>query len=660
MKVELGQLNKENNAVDVTKLLLAYALRIGAVEETTWEELITTVFERPSKRFVWQTPQWPVFFARTRGERLDFTKPAGVDQQTRFLRRAANLIGMLDIPASHDLRRGAAADIYSLSPSTNIEGVRRALGHTHDSVRNGVTDRYIGRRKDDHWAARLNHSAHERDDSFGIQLASSPFTKRKIDTKDINNFCTSNNLDSTDRNDRYRARQELEKIQRDQWATHQRQILQNSTISKTTPVSSSSRESRKDITNISHLHSTDTDEENHNVAITEETVDLITSEMSNALGLADDMKGEEPSEAMIDVMSLQFVHVLASRPPLDDSNILKASIRQFIDYFSTINLISVATSELPKDAETGNSRHPPSKFLYACRKQGCRRTFNSTLHRDQHETNCQGISINTFDSQTALPDNNDYLLTVPTSRKRKSQNIHHVSEGFPKQCPDREICGVTKTFATKHLMRNHRQLHHDETWPANTACNVSGCQLPRDHFFVSREAFRRHLSSYHMLTAIECREYVGKVIQVDFIAPRGTSKSYLTTMCLFPGCQVTTEFANYSDYTTHLKRKHDQTPENYPKYLPTPNTVRLHPRPNINTIDISSPLTYDSNGLEIIPFYGTVCLHSDCQGNKKFWADEKQYKAHLKNKHDVTTMVEINSYQLWYKLKYGVAGVEQK
>jgi hypothetical protein len=211
LKIELGQLDAENNFIDITQLLAAYALRIGAVEEKTWEDLMAVVSQRPSKRFIWKNPDRPVFFALTRGERFDFFKPAGVDQQCRFLRRAAGLIGMMQLPVTHDLRRGAAANIGSLKPSTSPEGIRRDLGHTHVALNKEVTDKYVGRLKGDSWAARPDDSANTSDDPLGVQFVPTSFVKRKIATKEIDKSCTTNKLDVHDRNARHKARQELEK-----------------------------------------------------------------------------------------------------------------------------------------------------------------------------------------------------------------------------------------------------------------------------------------------------------------------------------------------------------------------------------------------------------------------------------------------------------------
>ena len=713
LKIELGQLHEENNAVDITKLLVAYALRIGAVKEKTWEELSAVVIQRPGKRFIWNKPDWPVFFAYTKGERLDFAKPARADQQGRFLRRAANLVGMMQLPVSHDLRRGAAADVSSLKQSTNLEGARRSLGHTQAAKGKGITEGYVGRSKGDSWAARIDNSINASEDPFGVQLAPTSFVKRKIATKDIDNYCITNKLNVHDRNSRYMARQELEKTQYNQWVAHQQSILDDpSSLSKTTAVELSGNESLdsglinpapkraplKDITNISQPPPATKGKDDASVP-SEETVDSTVTEMSNVLGLDNADAGDEPSVDAVGRMSLKYVSVLASCQPLEQPGILTSPIHDFIGYLSTINLISVATPGLPHDVETGNSRLAPSKFLHACRKKNCLRSFDSMLRRDQHEVNCAGVSPDNLSDEALMSTGEDHQQVVPNGRKRKSQNINVVHDGFPKPCADSKICGVTKDFATQHLMNNHRRLHHDDNWPKEMACNVPGCQLPRDHHFVSREAFRRHLSAYHMLDNAQAREYISKITTVAFKAPRGTSASFITTMCLFPRCKATVEFANYSDYTTHLKKKHKQTAEQYPKYIPTAATVRLHPRPDIATIDVSSPVarkfeagpciyplcsdgdtTYAAEpalvrhlkvshgvansdasryfiGPEIAPFYGTTCLHPDCSTKKKFYFERKSYEAHLKHSHGLSTVAEINPFQLWHKLKYGTTGV---
>jgi hypothetical protein len=67
MSIELHELAEDYNAVDPTKLCVAYALRIGLVKETSWSDLLKSVVRRPNKRFVWTKPDSPVFYALTQG-----------------------------------------------------------------------------------------------------------------------------------------------------------------------------------------------------------------------------------------------------------------------------------------------------------------------------------------------------------------------------------------------------------------------------------------------------------------------------------------------------------------------------------------------------------------------------------------------------------------
>jgi hypothetical protein len=79
-----------------------------------------------------------------------------------------------------------------------------------------------------------------------------------------------------------------------------------------------------------------------------------------------------------------------------------------------------------------------------------------------------------------------------------------------------------------------------------------------------------------MLGSGDALKYIGKIIPVSSTTPRGTVKAYITTMCLCSGCKNKTEYFNYTDYTGHLKIKHNLTLEQYPGYMPTANTAKLY------------------------------------------------------------------------------------
>nr|POE65130.1 hypothetical protein CFP56_34798 [Quercus suber] len=100
-----------NNVVDPVKLLIIYALRLGIVRATSWATLLRDTLASPGKTIQWTMPRSPVLFGlRFRAAGIDMARAAPGIQQLRILRDAADLIGMVKSPVTHDLRRGAAKD----------------------------------------------------------------------------------------------------------------------------------------------------------------------------------------------------------------------------------------------------------------------------------------------------------------------------------------------------------------------------------------------------------------------------------------------------------------------------------------------------------------------------------------------------------------------
>jgi hypothetical protein len=122
---------------------------------------------------------------------------------------------------------------------------------------------------------------------------------------------------------------------------------------------------------------------------------------------------------------------------------------------------------------------------------------------------------------------------------------------------------------------------------------------------VSREGFRRHLSAYHFLDEVQAQVYIGKIIPIKYKAPRGTAKTCMKTLCLFPECKTEAEFGQYTDYTDHLKSAHKFTADKYLEFMPTRDTVRLHPR--LGIIDTNIPL-------ERKFIANRPCSHPACKG----------------------------------------------
>ncbi|CAH0001004.1 unnamed protein product [Clonostachys byssicola] len=144
--IELGQVHDNKfNACCPISLLIIWSLRIGAVKETSWEELISNMRKRPAHVLVWGRPDMPVFCSITPDTTLKLSTPASTDVGKPILRTAAQTTGLLAIPHTYDIRRGSGRELVHL-PSLgddNCDVARKVLGHTRNSLPNGVTDLYI-------------------------------------------------------------------------------------------------------------------------------------------------------------------------------------------------------------------------------------------------------------------------------------------------------------------------------------------------------------------------------------------------------------------------------------------------------------------------------------------------------------------------------------
>lgn len=240
MSIELRQLPDEFNVVDPIKLLLVHALRVSAVAETSWQELVQNLVARPNKTVVWSTPESPVFYAfKPKAIGLNTAKAATARQQLDTMQMAADMVGLLQKPWTHDLRRGAAGDLtYKMKtalPGASLDTVRSSLGHTHSALSHGITEKYQGRKQGDSWGARIlggqeAADGKENDDPFGLQLALKPWEKpAPLNRLDIDAKCISMDLDGKKKTDREKAGRAIHKEERESWVAHQNQLLNTPT-----------------------------------------------------------------------------------------------------------------------------------------------------------------------------------------------------------------------------------------------------------------------------------------------------------------------------------------------------------------------------------------------------------------------------------------------
>lgn len=218
-----------NNTICPIKLLLIHALRTGHVAYTSVESLLRSVQSTPSRTIQWTHQSDPVIAAIKSTCFLDFTHPAAPEQVSKTVKQAALLAGVLVPLSSHDVRAGVARDVASL-PAGSIRGVAgtavaKVLGHSHQTLRRGATDRYAGGIST---AFNVVVAKQAQADPFIMpKVAEQGFSRRRyIPRAETTRFCQENGLDDSNEADRMKARQRIAEADQVQWAQKQKDILQ--------------------------------------------------------------------------------------------------------------------------------------------------------------------------------------------------------------------------------------------------------------------------------------------------------------------------------------------------------------------------------------------------------------------------------------------------
>jgi hypothetical protein len=219
------------------KIVLILALRLGHVKgATTIDDVLAQTAVRPDRTVQWTDPFQPVLPAFTGGGgHLIIGKAANSRQLQLTLNDAALMIGMVGKVTPHDLRRGAAQDLYnaarqnitSAGSTAALGEVQSMLTHSNTSLHRGVTKEYVGAADPDFWTPRIEAGLNDDFTTPFMVDEADAYRPPSYSSNDVNALCERFNIDPTLKKDRLQATVLGKKVALNSWSQAQR----NATVS---------------------------------------------------------------------------------------------------------------------------------------------------------------------------------------------------------------------------------------------------------------------------------------------------------------------------------------------------------------------------------------------------------------------------------------------
>lgn len=473
--IEVGEsLDSQLNACCVVKLVIIWSLRIGAISETSWEGLVQSLRARQSHKVVWAFPMYPVFPRLRHGRDLvfDLTKPAKASAGNVILANASKLIGLIEKPTGHDLRRGAARDLAHIPvmlPGTNHEAARSILGRSVAAMDSGLTAHYVGKPGVDSWALRLEHSGSKNPGlSHKLHFAGKPDESPARTLGDIDNYCDERGWDKFVRKNRTRASKALAKNAHAIWTAEQERLLDSPGPSNSVQVIEDSPQrdpcNPQDIVLGALLdESTDDDSEEDSFALSDST--------GNALF------GSELDEMLSDAQDSSILNDNASSA---ECSVITQDAKTFVDFFSSINTIELDdirsfrtnTENSRTINDVSSSKDAPERFRHRCLNAefGCQKTFVQKHSRDHHSASCNLVSFAAAERERdMLPHVCDHdgcgKRFDKTGRLEQHRMESHLT---PRKCS--KVGCESEVFQTYGVLRQHHEHMHLGFQPGGVPC----------------------------------------------------------------------------------------------------------------------------------------------------------------------------------------------
>lgn len=530
-------MDPESNVCCPIKLLLIWALRVGAVPQTSWDELLANLRATKSHSVCWTRPDYPVFCAMHRGKgyKFRYDAPAGIAVGTRALARGAALIGLSGRVTSHDIRRGAARELAGLDTAatgTNVEAARVGLGHSRKTMVEGVTDEYIGGARVDTWGLRLSSdtsSSHEL--KHKLDFADTPYQKpKRRSAQEITQACGRYGLDPKIVNARVTAGRKLEQEHFQAWLAEQEAARKEAPSRPTTAPEYMMHSGQSTASTEGRLAEPDCEDTEQEAAQNEAPSRPISapeymmhpgqSTASTEGRLAEaDLEGDIPIDpALGNLQSLLFGEPSEAQEAIlwetglapghsiempDSCKVISADRETFITFFSQIN---VTFAQMPgfnsrdhmPSMSGDTSRSEPSRYKWLCANErfGCEQSFETAHSATRHHGSCTLNSPEAYQSHLL-----DLELRVwkcdecPKSFKTRKDLLGHTQVGHfkPRKCT-KAGCTSQEVFRTRYAWKQHETIAHTEWSPRG--CPVADCRKA-DHKYLSKLTLNRHLKEKH-------------------------------------------------------------------------------------------------------------------------------------------------------------------
>ncbi|KAL6413398.1 hypothetical protein AUP68_02907 [Ilyonectria robusta] len=608
--VEIGEVtNPELNVCCPIKLLLVWALRVGAVRQSNWEDLLAGLRGSASHSIVWTRPDFPVFCGKYigKGKQFRYDLPVGTQNATKAVARGGQLLGLLARPIPHDIRRGAAREFAHLNdiPGSNLEATRIALGHSRKTAAMGVTERYVGDTGVDTWDLRLSSTPDSMPgEKHRLDFAETSYRKPKQrrNPLDVDELCARFGLDPGKKTDRATAVRRADKLDFEAWVSVQKAARDEvPPLHPTAPEYMMHTDHSKDGGSMVSLAASATGHSptppeyimhrGHSDGGSEVSLTTIHSPSPTQLPVTD-CNGVAPTERELtddkfDTLSDDDIPIdpalqdltrmllgtpgeaqedmlwQASLSPVNDIQLsdncaaIVGDRSTFITFFSKINFTTIvndkdfARHDFTSSFAGNTSRDEATKFRWPCpnARFGCDKDFVNLQNAHGHHASCTITSPGAYQAHLQELQGRQYPCTKCPKFFNDAESLRKHLSGVhwtPSRCM-KSGCTSEEIFQSRIALRKHHEQVHRGWDPRG--CPEADCPSAT-HIFSRPDKLKRHLTTIHNFSNEQLAPHL----------PPPRHATFKPQRCSHPDCEVTTLYGSRKGYQEHAMTIHGKSP----------------------------------------------------------------------------------------------------